>query len=704
MTRLFARKPRLRPSIVFLFVVLTVPVFLTSIAVTYVSNEEIARANADALIERYRTDAVDSIENMFNPIKSLVRSAAMAGSQQPDFYSDNRSLKYLLSILLHSDKLVSIYVGMADGSFRQARRINPAVEIQDKLPPAVTKFAYRWIEPPRGSTPVDHYIFLDEEHTPLGTSEHTTTYDPRPRLWYRQTVQDGKLIITDPDVFAALGLIGFTIAAPIYFDGNITGVAAADITLDGLSQYLSERKISPGSLSYILDTQGGVLANSQLAKTYTGEAGRVELQHITSLADMLPAIAFSARPRDSSKSYSFSYGGKEYVASCSMMPLRFGKGWQLFTVTPLDDFTSQFKRNDRRLLVGGLAAIAAQILIIYFLSAVVSSPLERLALKVGKIQDLGGHDLPPPQSPIAEISVLSKAIDTLDATIRSFAAFVPVGLVKQLMASDQKLELGGHSRFLTIFFSDLEAFSTLSEDVPTQELMVRVSAYLEIVTRAVNDEAGTIDKFIGDGVMAFWGAPALLEDHAWRACVAALRIGQGMDVLNERWQREELKPLNVRVGIHSDAVLVGNIGSLERMGYTIIGDGVNIAARLENVNKEYGTRICISHNVFKEAGERLCVRPINDVTVRGRRAKIPVYELMGAFGTDPALEPDPATVRLCRLTRLAHEALIQEDFALALSRYHEVLAEFPDDTVSRELVRRLSDTEPARRIAIGAAG
>jgi len=703
MKRLFARKLRLRPSIVALFVLLTVPVFLTSVAVTYVSNERIARDNADALIERFRIDAIDSIQGMFSPIKSLVRSAAMVGSQQPDFYSDNRSLKYLLSMLLHSDKLVSIYVGMADGSFRQARQINPAVEVQDKLPPAGVEYAYRWIEPPGGSTPVDHYVFLDEEHNPLGASDKATTYDPRPRLWYRQTVKDGKLIITDPDIFAALGLIGFTIAAPIYTDGKIAGVAAADITLDGLSQYLSERKISPGTLSYVLDTQGGVLANSELAKTYTDEDGQVELQHITSLANGLPAIAFSARPHDSGKPYSFSYGGKEYVASWSMLPIKFGKRWQLFIVTPLKDFTNPFKRNDRRLLFWGLIAIGAQILIIYFLSAVVSSPLERLALKVAKIEDLGGHNLPPLQSAVAEISVLSKAIDTLDATVKSFAAFVPVGLVRQLIASDHKLELGGHSRFLTIFFSDLEAFSTLSEEAPTHELMMRVSAYLEIVTKAVNEEAGTIDKFIGDGVMAFWGAPALLEDHAWRACLAALRIGQGMDALNEHWQNQELKPLNVRIGIHSDAVLVGNIGSMERMGYTVIGDGVNIAARLESINKEYGTRLCISHSVFKEAGERLCVRPIDDVTVKGRRTKIPIYELMGAFGAAPELEPDAATIRLCRLTRLAHEALIQEDFALALSRYREILAEFPDDTVSRELVRRLSSIESARRIAIQAA-
>ena len=198
--------------------------------------------------------------------------------------------------------------------------------------------------------------------------------------------------------------------------------------------------------------------------------------------------------------------------------------------------------------------------------------------------------------------------------------------------------------------------------------------------------------------MAFWGAPALLEDHAWHACVAALRIQHGMKVMNDRWNEQELKPLNIRIGIHSDAVLVGNLGSKERMGYTVIGDGVNVASRLEGINKEFGTRICISNSVFKEAGERLCVRPIDDVTVKGRRAKIPIYELLGVFGVDPQFEPDPRTVRLCKLTRLAYEALAREEFALALERYHAVLAEFPDDTVALELVRRLAAMSSARRV------
>jgi len=291
---------------------------------------------------------------------------------------------------------------------------------------------------------------------------------------------------------------------------------------------------------------------------------------------------------------------------------------------------------------------------------------------------------------VREIALLSRAVDRLDATVKSFAAFVPVGLVKELLASDQKLQLGGHSRFLTIFFSDIEAFSTLSEEVPTQELLLRVSAHLEVLTKAVNEEHGTIDKFVGDGVMAFWGAPLLLEDHAWRACVAALRIQQGMDELNARWMAEGLKPLNVRIGIHSDAVLVGNVGSKERMSYTVMGDGVNVAARLEGINKEYRTRICVSHAVFKEAGERLCVRPIDEVTVKGRRSSVTIYEVLGAFGAGAGLEPAPEKQRLTEVTRTAFAALIGDDKAAALELYRKALREFPDDGVCQALLRRLT--------------
>jgi len=684
------RNMRLKPSILTSFVALTVPVFFTIITVTYLSNDRLARTNAQQLVERFRNEAIDNIQDDFNPIKSLARSAATIGEEFPGFYASSRCFKYFETILAHSPKIVSVYVGLEDGSFRQTRRIDPEVMVQGKPPPIGSQFAYRWILPKEGERTLDHFLYLDAGLKELGSSAQPTTYDPRTRLWYRSAAEARTETISDPDVFATLGLIGFTVAAPFYSDGNLRGVAAIDLTLAGLGEYLAERKISPGTVSYMLDHQGRVIAASDLSKTYANVQGKLELRHITSLENELPAFAYSARPRGSEGLYTFAHDGKEYVASLATMPAEFGKKWQLFIVTPLADFTSAFQANNIRLVVFGVMAMALQVVVIFFMAGVISSPLERLAFKVGKIQELGTEQLPSVNSSIREISVLSRAIDTLDAAVKSFSAFVPIGLVTQLLQSEQKLELGGHSRFLTIFFSDLEGFSTMSEEVPSQELLLRVSAYLELVTKTVNQEHGTIDKFIGDGVMAFWGAPALLDDHAWRSCVAAMRIQRGMDALNERWRAEELKPLNVRIGIHCDAVLVGNIGSRERMSYTVVGDGVNVASRLEGINKEFNTRIVISHSVYKEAGERLCVRPIDDVTVKGRRSKVPIYELMGVYGADdPGLEPTPETQRLCKLTRLAYEGLVKEDYALAARRYREILAEFPDDPVASTLIRRL---------------
>ncbi|MFO1082061.1 MAG: adenylate/guanylate cyclase domain-containing protein [Reyranellaceae bacterium] len=690
MTHPFRKNLRLKPSILTSFLLLTVPVFITIIGVTYFSNDRIARNNALQLLQRFRVDAVESMQDDFNPLKSLISSAAVIGEEEPGFYESDRSLRYFFSILQHSPRVVSVYVGLADGSFRQARRVEPNVMVQDKLPPAGALYAYRWVLPMAGRATMDRYLFLDRALKELGSSEQATAYDPRPRLWYRSARQAGRTMISDPDVFAALGLIGLTVAAPFYRDGKLAGVAAADITLDGLGSYLADRKVSPGTLSYILDSQGRVIAASDRSKTYSNEDGRLELLHVGALDNELAAVTYAGRPRDSAQVYSVSFGGKDYLASLSPLAPELGKKWQLFTISPLSDFTSEFQLNNNFLVAVGVGATLLQILIIYLLTGIISAPLEKLAFKVERIQELGTEPLPSVESPVREISTLARAIDTLDAAVKSFAAFVPVGLVTQLLHSEQKLELGGHSRFLTIFFSDLESFSTLSEEVPSQELMLRVSAYLELVTKTVNQEHGTIDKFIGDGVMAFWGAPALLDDHAWRACVAALRIQRGMDALNARWTEEGLKPLNVRMGIHSDAVLVGNIGSRERMSYTVMGDGVNVAARLEGVNKEFQTRICISHSVFKEAGERLCVRPMDDVVVKGRRARIPIYELLGVLGADdPELEPDEATLTLARLTRLAYEAMIQEDFALASRRYRDILAAFPDDPVAKAMLGRL---------------
>jgi adenylate cyclase len=173
--------------------------------------------------------------------------------------------------------------------------------------------------------------------------------------------------------------------------------------------------------------------------------------------------------------------------------------------------------------------------------------------------------------------------------------------------------------------------------------------------------------------------------------VAALRINQGMDQLNERWAGQGLPPLRVRIGIHSDAVLVGNMGSNERMSYTVMGDGVNLAARLEGTNKEFGTRICISHAVFREAGERLWLRRIGVVTVKGRRQDLQVYELMGLRDGEPSLQASPQTIRMCEMTNVAYAALEEGDFHRARELFQELADAFPQDGLARVMLGKCAE-------------
>jgi adenylate cyclase len=244
------------------------------------------------------------------------------------------------------------------------------------------------------------------------------------------------------------------------------------------------------------------------------------------------------------------------------------------------------------------------------------------------------------------------------------------------------------SRYLTMFFTDIENFSTLSEEEPSQQLLTRVSDYFSVVTHSIENEQGTVDKFIGDAVMAFWGAPTMLDDHAYLACVAAVRAQRCMAALNSIWEMKKVHPLRVRIGIHADAVLVGNVGSEERLSYTVMGDGVNVASRLEGLNKEMGTWICVSHTVYREAGERLWLRPIDSVTVKGRKGELLVYELLAIRDGDAEVAATPEEIALCEMTTAAYAEFAKGRFKEATAAYAAILEKFPDDKVAQRMLEK----------------
>jgi len=297
------------------------------------------------------------------------------------------------------------------------------------------------------------------------------------------------------------------------------------------------------------------------------------------------------------------------------------------------------------------------------------------------------NSVPIKSSFITELSTLGIAINRLRQTILAFTAYVARELVRDLVKSGAEIHVGGESSYLTILFTDLKDFSALSETTPSRELLQRVSYYLELMTLAIKEEEGTVDKFIGDAVMAFWGAPVLDQHHAYHACRAAIKGQRRMVALNELLVSEKKTLLSVRIGIHTDAVLVGNNGSLERLSYTVTGDGVNIASRLEGINKTYGTKICVSHAVYKEAGERLWLRPIDKIRVKGRESEFLIYELLGirdGSSETPATETEQA---LCELTEQAYALYTAKQYREALTAYQDIAKRF-DDTLSNVMLKQ----------------
>lgn len=211
----------------------------------------------------------------------------------------------------------------------------------------------------------------------------------------------------------------------------------------------------------------------------------------------------------------------------------------------------------------------------------------------------------------------------------AFGQYLSPEVVDSLVADPDHLKLGGEVREITAFFSYIQGFSTISETLTPQALVTLLNEYLSEMCDIIGRHHGTVDKFEGDAIMAFWGAPLATDMHASQALAAAIEMQRRLAELRERWRAEGKPLLYVRMGINSGPMLVGNMGSRTRMNYTIMGDAVNLASRLEGANKFYGTYLMISEHTRALAGDAFATRELDSIRVMGRHEPVRVYELLG---------------------------------------------------------------------------
>lgn len=270
----------------------------------------------------------------------------------------------------------------------------------------------------------------------------------------------------------------------------------------------------------------------------------------------------------------------------------------------------------------------------------------------------------------------------------AFEHYISREFVQELVKHPEKLDLGGQERELTALFTDVRGFSTIAESLEPSRLVDLLNSYLGEMSDLILEEAGTIDKYEGDAIVAFFGAPMDLPDHAARACRAALRMKAVERVLNERYLSESLSPapLLTRIGINTGDMVVGNMGTERRMDYTIMGHNANLASRLEGANKEYGTWILAGESTMRSAGGEFVFRPLDRVRVAGIESPVRLCELVGFL-------QDETPSRREALEIFA-EAMVRYDagdFAEAQARFAAVLKIYPDDGPARAFERRCRD-------------
>ena len=211
-------------------------------------------------------------------------------------------------------------------------------------------------------------------------------------------------------------------------------------------------------------------------------------------------------------------------------------------------------------------------------------------------------------------------------------------LVETIMADFNWASLRAEKRTLTVLFSDVRGFTTFSEKNTPETVIATLNEHLNMMVSVIFKYQGTLDKFVGDCVMAFWGAPIHQENQAELAACAALEMIEGLEKLNQKWQNEGRPTLKIGVGINTGEMLFGNIGSEQRMDFTVIGDSVNLGARLESATKELHASIVVSDSTYQLIRSHAQVRPIGEISVKGKEEKITVYELLGMAGANPLKE------------------------------------------------------------------
>jgi class 3 adenylate cyclase/ABC-type nitrate/sulfonate/bicarbonate transport system substrate-binding protein len=688
------KKPKLSTIMAGMFVCLSIPVLGFILAYNYYRNSEAITETLQQEVAKTRQASIENTEAMIHGVAGTLGLLAEMAAANPGFFRTEKSRDILYRTLTSAPEIDAAYVSFEDGYHRVVTRIDGDRRRSDPKIPSTANWHSSFIDDfSSGENRRRHRIFFDTWGHIVGGYDVATTMDIRALPGYAAAKESGGVVVTEPAINPDTGYPIIFVRVPIVRNGEFLGCATVNITLDILSRFLATHRASQHSTTIIADpTDSKIIAASEKEKGVRLSGGNLEVARLENIADEDVREAYRLQTQTNRDDFLFSSprNGQELSASFARFPESFGRPWESIIITPTNDFIGNLKATNQQIVVVIVALTGFELFLIYLLSRGLSRPIENVSRDLRSVENLSFE---PPRirpSKVREIAQLQSAVSLLRNSLLSFSSFAPVDLVRGLIKSGIPLALGVERRFVTILFSDLENFSTHAEKSTADALLDQMSVYFEQVSGAISDEKGTVDKFIGDGIMAFWGAPMVTSDHALHACAGALRAARRMERINEAWRAEGKPTFRIRIGLNSAEVLVGNVGSSKRFSYTVMGDGVNVAARLEGMNKTFGTTICISDSVFDVVATEIVARPLRRVQVKGRKQEFMIYELLGMVNSEDAeLAAGPEDKLLSEMTSVASGYLENGDFAEAARRYQALLERFPEDAAAKSILGTL---------------
>lgn len=647
-----AMKVRLQIGVATVFTALTVVLVGTVVAILYFGNRDLALNTAHDQMIKARDRSVDHMLATIEETGQVVSSAASFIGEFPGQAKSFEGLNVLHALTKGGDQYYGIFFGDAStGAFYQNILLPEGLQTFGPEATPVPDTATRVLRFTQGHPEArkETYFWSSDAGEPKVFHARPTLYDPRERPWFQGAMETGELYFTQPYVFESTGRPGVTFAKRIE-DGSGTslGVVGVDMTLSAFATILNETRIGENGVVFVLGENGrlffysGARSDSGGGRFLTADSADNAV-----IESKIVETAITSWRAHGEAFFRFTVpdSGEIYIASVAPIPEIVGVQPTLGLAVPEAEFVGEINRTTvRALQISGLILLVS-IACIVVVARLLSSSLRQVAEEARRISTFQiGNDLPA-GSRIKEVFELESAISSMKTGLASFGAYVPKDLVRSIVSKGEMTGVGGTSREVTLLFSDLQGFTSRTEGLKPDELMPALSQYFEAMEIEIAATGGNVDKYIGDAIMAMWNAPLEDPGHAEHACRSALACLRVEDALNADAGGSPLLPLHTRIGLHTGQVIVGNVGSLSRMQYTALGAVVNLASRLEGLNKVYGTRILVSEDVVRQVPGLFLFSEVDLVSPAGTSMPVKIFELLGDADGTAGFPASPAKRR-----------------------------------------------------------